>query len=73
MNTYLKSALWAVTVLLFAACGGGETDSQTKEGEKQTEQSLSEWELENGIGPVKEPVELGDETDDELVGKGRDI
>ena len=73
MITYLKFALSIIAILAFTACGGGEIESQAENGEQQTEQSLSEWELENGIGPVTEPVELDDEMDEELVAKGRDI
>lgn len=51
-----------LTVLL-AACGGkGESAEEAEEAEEEAQehaQELSAFELEHGIGPVKEPVTLG--------------
>lgn len=43
---YLIGSFFIILTLL-SACGNGEED-------------LSEWELEHGIGPIIEPVELGE-------------
>lgn len=75
MNTY-KPTLTAIALFLliplFYACGGEESsDRQTSQTEVE-EAGLSDFELEHGIGPVTEPVEIG-EIDPDLVTKGRNI
>lgn len=70
----LSIATLSVLLLAFQACGGGEEQS----GEANTsqasssEQGLSEFELEHGIGPVSDTIELG-EIDQEMVSRGGDI
>lgn len=44
--------------LLAAACGGQEQEHKEKQREEE-KADLTPFELENGIGPVKEKVELG--------------
>ncbi|MCC5942798.1 MAG: cytochrome c [Balneolaceae bacterium] len=75
MNTYkpiLTSIALFLLIPLFYACGGEESsDRQTSQPEVE-EAGLSDFELEHGIGPVTEPVEIG-EIDPDLVTKGRNI
>lgn len=73
MNRILILTLTIVaSLLLLQACGSGETESTTETIETE-EQGLTEFELEHGIGPVTERVDISDEIDDELVTKGRNI
>jgi len=60
-----------LSFLLFQACGNGDTAERN--GEPQTEEGLTDFELEHGIGPVTERLDIGDEIDQELVTKGRNI
>jgi len=64
------------TLFLFAqACGGGgESNEQSQRAEQQSAgaSGLTEFELEHGIGPVNEVVELG-ELDPELAAEGKEI
>jgi cytochrome c len=63
-----------LTVLL-AACGGkGESGEEAEEAEEAQEhaEELSAFELEHGIGPVKEPVTLGP-VDPALAATGKGI
>ncbi len=61
-------------VLLFSLQACGEDDrSQRDDQEETTEAGLTEFELEHGIGPVTERIEIDDEIDQELVTKGRNI
>lgn len=66
--------LFAIIFSLFMlqACGN---DQQAEQNDKDTQQEegLTEFELEHGIGPVTERIEIGDEIDQELVTKGRNI
>lgn len=61
--------------LLTAGCGGqeksGSEDSKANEDDSKTE--LTDFQMENGIGPVTEQVELGDELDPELIEKGEQM
>jgi len=59
--------------LIFMACSGGES-SQESQASSETQQAdgLSEFELEHGIGPVNEVVELG-ELDPELAAEGKEV
>lgn len=59
--------------LLLAACGGeAEQHSDDEQEEEAGREELSAFELEHGIGPVKEPVTLGP-IDDALAGSGKAI
>ncbi|MBT8395665.1 MAG: cytochrome c [Gemmatimonadetes bacterium] len=67
-----------VLPLVLFGCGGGggdgeDTGSQAEPGATvEPGSDLTEWELENGIGPVTEPLALGD-IDPGLVAQGEEI
>jgi cytochrome c len=68
-----------LTILIFSllsislvACGGEERTDTNGQPASQ-EEGLSEFELEHGIGPVSERIELDDELDPEKVTEGRNI
>lgn len=65
-------ALALIFLIAFQACGGEESSQRTSEAQPQ-EKGMSEFELEHGIGPITERIELRDELDQELVTKGRNI
>ncbi len=54
--------LFTISVLFLSACGGdskeGNTSDQTQTMNSNTS-GLSDWELENGFGPVKKKLNLG--------------
>jgi cytochrome c len=58
--------------LLLAACGGKAEQQPADEPKPAGSEELSAFELEHGIGPVKEPVALGP-IDDALAGSGKAI
>lgn len=69
----IQIIILVLTVVLFNACGGESPDNQQSGDTAQTnEQGLTEFELEHGIGPVKEVVELG-ELDPELAAQGKEV
>ncbi len=74
---YPKSLIIAVFVSFFIvfaqACGGDDTADRTSGQAETAEAGLSEFELEHGVGPITERIELSDEFDPELVEKGRNI
>ena len=70
-RTIIISFTLLLSLLLFQACGNGDTAERNEEPD--TEEGLTEFELEHGIGPVTERVEIDDEIDQELVIRGRDI
>lgn len=73
MITYLKLALSIITILSFTACGGGGESSESSENRSpQSTDGLTEFQLEHGIGPVTEEVELG-ELDPDLAAEGKTI
>ncbi len=75
MNTY-KHLLKSITLLLLIpvlySCGGEESSEPRSTQPPVEEPALTEFELEHGIGPVTEPIEIGD-IDPDLVTKGRNI
>lgn len=56
--------------LLLGACGEKEKKEHEEKGEHEARSELSAFELENGVGPVKEKVELGP-LDQALADKGK--
>jgi mono/diheme cytochrome c family protein len=78
---YLLSKILGLVVVVFimlsiSACGGDEQKaadfSKTKSVANDPNAGLSQFELENGIGPVKQKLELGP-IDPKLVKKGEEI
>jgi len=63
-----------LSFLFFAiqGCGNDETNRTDRTAETE-EQGLTEFELEHGVGPVSERIEMDDSIDQELVTKGRNI
>ncbi len=57
---------------IFTACSGEESQQRSDAPDTQ-EEGLSEFELEHGIGPITERVNLSEEPDEDLVVRGRDI
>lgn len=73
MNRHIiQIIILALAVLTFNACGGESSDQQSDDSAQTNEQGLTEFELEHGIGPVKEEVELG-ELDPELAAQGKEV
>lgn len=69
----LFSSFLIIGSILLSSCGGDKKEAP--EMQNQTAQvgaDLSEFELENGIGPVKEKLELGP-IDPKLVKRGEEI
>ncbi|MDZ7721094.1 MAG: cytochrome c [Balneolaceae bacterium] len=68
----IQIIILALTLLVFNACGGESSEQQTEDSNQTNEQGLTEFELEHGIGPVTEVVELG-ELDPELAAQGKEV
>lgn len=70
----LKLIILALSVLIFNSCGGESTDelSGDSRSSQTSEQGLTEFEVEHGIGPVTEVVELR-ELDPELAAQGKEV
>ncbi len=53
--------LWVVVGVAFlaTACGKAKEDTRGEERDEAEEEQLSAFQLEHGIGPVTEPIELG--------------
>jgi cytochrome c len=69
----LTIAMIILVPLTFSACGGGdqeEQDAGPQQGGAGSE--LTAFELEHGIGPLTEPVELGD-LDPQLAAEGEQL
>lgn len=63
-----------VAGVLFAGCGGSDSGNASQEASSQKETSeLTDFQIEHGIGPVTEPVELGEELNEKLINKGEKI
>ena len=58
--------------LLAAGCGEKAGEEREEEGHEAEEEELTPFQLENGIGPIKEAIELG-ALDPALVTKGHEV
>ncbi len=77
--SHLKLIITILVLSLFAlaiqGCGGGETSNNNQNSPEQSsgnESGLTDFELEHGIGPVDEVVELG-ELDPDLAAQGNEV
>jgi mono/diheme cytochrome c family protein len=60
-------------IMVFAwGCGGGDSETKAKPAGQTQEGELTAWELENGIGPIKEKIEL-EPIDKSLAEKGSNV
>jgi len=60
--TLLYSAFLAMLLIFIASCGGDSNESSSNQNQTMNSTNpsgLSEWELENGFGPVKKKLNLG--------------
>jgi mono/diheme cytochrome c family protein len=66
----------AVSLLFFAACGEKKSDSSNDENTKKEKMAkifgLTVFELDNGIGPIKEKINLGP-VDSKMVETGKKL
>jgi len=58
-------------LLTIQACGDDETTDRS--ADTQMEEGLTGFELEHGIGPITERIEIDEEINEELLTKGRNI
>lgn len=74
MKTVQAAGAAMVMALILAGCGGGNADAaeagRTSSSEVGSE--LTAWQMENGIGPITETVELG-APDEALVARGAEV
>jgi mono/diheme cytochrome c family protein len=71
MNKIITAAI--AVFLLAAGCSGEKSNKkQTTEQKSENPGGLTDFQMENGIGPVVEPVSIG-EIDEELTEKGAQI
>lgn len=70
----MKTILPFVLLLLLAACNENDTQSETRSSQQRSsnERSFTAFELEHGIGPIKQEVALG-EINPALVETGKAI
>ena len=60
--TLLYSVFLAMLFIFFASCGGDNNDSSSNQNQTMNSNNpsgLTDWELENGFGPVKKKLNLG--------------
>ncbi|KAA3616132.1 MAG: cytochrome c [Calditrichaeota bacterium] len=67
---FFSTLLTVLLLLLFIACGGEKSGEQAAE-KPANPNNLTDFEMENGIGPVKEKIQLG-EINMELAKKGEE-
>lgn len=72
MKLRILLPLLTVSLILFACGNNGDNADSSGSTSETEEQGLTEFELTNGIGPVTEPIELG-EIDSEQATKGQNI
>ncbi len=71
MNTTITkvAGLLVLTAALLIGCGGSSDNQSENADSQKKEQELTEFEMTNGIGPVKEEITI-DEIDPELAKEG---
>ena len=71
-SQYNIMVLAAILILFpFTGCSGGD-DSRQQDNTTQQTSGLTDFQLEHGIGPIQEPVEL-DDLDQELASQGKEV
>ena len=58
VNTFVLLSLSILLLILLIGCGGESKDNNKENVSNNNESGLSEFELENGIGPVKKKLNL---------------
>lgn len=71
MKVRIFISLITASLLIFSCANNGENGEANRVNEQ--EEGLTEFELEHGIGPVTERIEMDDAIDEEMVTKGRNI
>lgn len=73
MNRLLSLILFLFLSIILISCGSDHKETpESKNQPVEIGSDLTEWELENGIGPIKEKLELGP-IDPKLVKRGEEI
>lgn len=63
-----------IGIMLFIGCGGQESGAdKAQNGDSANQSGLTEFQMKHGIGPVTEPVSLGEEINKELVTQGEKV
>lgn len=65
------TGLFIAMMILLAGCGGSQDGKDQESSQKETS-GLSEFEMKHGVGPINEPVTIG-EIDMEKVEQGKEI
>jgi len=71
MKARIFLSVIAASILFFSCANNGENGEANRVSEQEEE--LTEFELEHGIGPVTERIEMDETIDEEMVTKGRNI
>jgi mono/diheme cytochrome c family protein len=72
--TYIKFLLTIMAVFgLFLACGSENGNSDQAPSGNDNSSGFTEFELEHGIGPITERIEIADEINPELAEQGQSI
>jgi len=71
-NTFVMLSLSILFTILLIGCGGETKEGDPKDVPKKNESGLSDFEIENGIGPVKKKLNLGS-INQELAAVGEEI
>lgn len=75
LSISITAVLLAFAIVL-TGCGGEQSAENEKPQKEQTQQNdsgLSDFEMEHGIGPITEPLDISSTIDGALVDKGKQI
>lgn len=72
MKRFFVFFSFIILVLIFISCGSEKKETPQNQPATEVGADLTEFELENGIGPIKEKLELGP-IDPKLVKRGEEI
>lgn len=70
-STALSLPILALSLIIIG-CGGEKGSDASKNSQESTETELTDFEMENGIGPITEVVTVN-EIDEELARKGAEV
>ena len=72
LKPLIKILFSLLLIVSLQACGG-KSSERSETGEDSEKPNLTEFQLEHGIGPVTEHIEISDVLDPEMIEKGRNI
>lgn len=72
-SVMVKSLLSALTIAVLISCGGGSEEKPAAAAKSANPGGLTDFQMENGIGPITSEVRIGSDVDEKLAQTGSEL